>query len=171
MRRRWLGAEPNSVSPRTGQYEGFEPSMFEAEGDLDAQAHWIAERIQEIEQKHERLPSIAILVPRAEDVKPLAKRLEGLLESIPVSAHEEPGNLGRDEEIRVFPIHHVKGLEFEAAFFVGVDQLRRDDPKLFHRYLYVGSTRAATFLGFAANYRLPPEIGDLRDIFVSAWSN
>lgn len=170
MRRRWLGAEPNSVAPKHGQYDGFEPAIFEAYGDLEAQARWIADRIREIDQKHERLPSIAILVPRSEDVKPLVSRLAGLLESIPVSAHEEAGNLGRDQEVRVFPVQHVKGLEFEAAFFVGVDELQRDVPKLFHRFLYVGSTRAATFLGFAANNKMPSEIMDMRDMFVSSWS-
>lgn len=171
MRRRWLGAEPNSGAPRFGLHDGFEPAMFEAKGDLDVQAGWIADRIQEIDRLNERLPSVAVLVPRAEDVKPMAKRLEALLDSIPVSAHEEAGNLGRDEEVRVFPVHHVKGLEFEAAFFVGVDQLRHDVPELFQRYLYVGSTRAATFLGFAANNKMPSEIMDLRDSFVSVWEN
>jgi superfamily I DNA/RNA helicase len=169
MRRRWLGAEPNSATPKFGLHDGFEPAMFAAKGDLDAQAGWIADRIHEVDRMNERLPSVAVLVPRTEDVKPLAKRLEELLDSIPVSAHEEAGNLGRDEEVRVFPVHHVKGLEFEAAFFVGVDQLRHDVPELFQRYLYVGSTRAATFLGFAANNKMPSEIMDLRDSFVSAW--
>lgn len=169
MRCRWLGSEPNSVPPKFGQYEGYEPAMFEAEGDLDAQARWIADRIHEVDLKHERLPSIAIFVPLPEDVKPLVSRLEGLLDSIPISAHEEAGNLGRDEEVRVFPIHHVKGLEFEAAFFVGIDQLQNDVPDLFHRFLYVGSTRAATFLGFASNNRMPPEIMDMRDMFVPGW--
>lgn len=89
------------------------------------------------------VPEISLSIPLKSVPKPLAKRLEGLLDSIPVSGHEEPGNLGRDEEVRVFPVHHVKGLEFEAAFFVGVDQLRHDVPELFQRYLYVGSTRAA----------------------------
>ena len=171
MRRRWLGTEPVSAAPRFGLHDGFEPAMCEAKGDLDAQASWIADRIHEVDRLNERLPSVAVLVPRVEDVKPLAKRLEGLLDSIPVSGHEEPGNLGRDEEVRVFPVHHVKGLEFEAAFFVGVDQLRHDVPELFQRYLYVGSTRAATFLGFAANNKMPPEIMDLRDSFVSTWDD
>lgn len=169
MRQKWLGHEPNSVQPKFGQYEGFNPVMFEAKGDLDAQARWIADRIHEVDGKHDRLPSIAILVARSEDVKPLAIRLEGLLENIPVAVREEAGNLGRDEEVRIFPIHHIKGLEFEAAFFVGVDQLKKDVPNLFHRYLYVGATRAATFLGFAANDTMPSEITDMRDMFVSAW--
>jgi hypothetical protein len=37
----------------------------------------------------------------------------------------EGRDLGQQQEIRVFDIKHIKGLEFEAVFFVGVDQLAR----------------------------------------------
>ena len=45
--------------------------------------------------------------------------------------------------IRVFDIKHIKGLEFEAAFFVSLDRLALLYPDLIGNYLYVGATRAA----------------------------
>jgi hypothetical protein len=41
----------------------------------------------------------------------------------------------------------MKGLEFEAVFFVGINRLAARIPDLFHRFLFVGVTRAATYLG------------------------
>jgi len=46
-----------------------------------------------------------------------------------------------------FNIRHIKGLEFEAVFFVDMDQTISKYPALFSKYLYVGATRAATYLG------------------------
>ena len=40
----------------------------------------------------------------------------------------------------MFDIQYIKGLEFEAVFFVGVDQLAANQPELFDKYLYVGTT-------------------------------
>ncbi|HAZ8153761.1 TPA: ATP-binding domain-containing protein [Escherichia coli] len=48
--------------------------------------------------------------------------------------------------MRVFDIQHIKGMEFEAVFFVSIDQLATLHPALFGKYLYVGITRAATYL-------------------------
>jgi len=31
--------------------------------------------------------------------------------------------MGNENDVRVFDIQHIKGLEFEAVFFVGVDRL------------------------------------------------
>ena len=62
---------------------------------------------------------------------------------------------------------HWFGLE--AAFFVGVDQLERDHPSNFERYLYVGATRAATFLAFTASDRLPTQFAEIRDVMRSNW--
>jgi UvrD-like helicase C-terminal domain len=48
--------------------------------------------------------------------------------------------------VRVFDIQHIKGLEFEAVFFVGVDELAARLPDLFDKYLYVGTSARASFL-------------------------
>lgn len=39
--------------------------------------------------------------------------------------------------MRVFDIQHIKGMEFEAVFFVSIDQLATLHPALFDKYLYV----------------------------------
>lgn len=61
--------------------------------------------------------------------------------------------------MRVFSIEHIKGLEFEAVFFADVDRLAEAQPELFDRYIYVGATRAATFLGLTCSApRMPEEL-------------
>ena len=64
---------------------------------------------------------------------------------------------GLDQDVRVFLVEHIKGLEFEAVFFVGVDELAEREADLFGRYLYVGATRAATYLGLTASGATLPE--------------
>jgi DNA helicase IV len=49
--------------------------------------------------------------------------------------------------VRVFDVQHIKGLEFEAVLFVGLERLAQRYPDLFEKYLYVGATRAAMFFG------------------------
>jgi hypothetical protein len=62
------------------------------------------------------------------------------------------------------------GLEFEAVFFVGVDDLARAHPDLFDKYLYVGATRAATYLGLTSSGQsLPPALEALKDDFGEDW--
>jgi len=55
-------------------------------------------------------------------------------------------------------VKYVKGLEFEAAIFAAVDILKSNEPELFAKYLYVGATRAATFLAVTAHEHLPSEL-------------
>ncbi len=77
--------------------------------------------------------------------------------------------LGRESAVRVFNVKHIEGLEFEAIFFVGVDKLANNQPGLFEKYLYVGATRAATYLGMTCEKVLPPQIKSLRKQFVESW--
>ncbi|MBN3868031.1 ATP-binding domain-containing protein [Gluconobacter kondonii] len=77
--------------------------------------------------------------------------------------------IGRDDEIRVFNVRHIKGLEFEAVFFVGIDKLAESEPTLFERYLYVGATRAATYLGLCAIGDKPSSIDRLSGHFAEQW--
>ena len=50
-------------------------------------------------------------------------------------------------------------------FFVGVDQLAERVPDLFDKFLYVGTTRASTYLGISCSGRLPPRLEPLRPLF------
>ena len=85
-------------------------------------------------------------------------------------ACEEGKSLGDGTDVRVFDIQHIKGLEFEAVFFVDLDALEADFPELFERYLYVGATRAATYLGLICRQQLPTALKPLQHLFVDSWN-
>jgi hypothetical protein len=156
--------------PKESTHDGVLPALLEHASEDDAAA-WIAQRIAEVEREVRQMPTIAVLVNAEEDVKPMAERLTLYLEAINLKAVacEEGKALGEGADVRVFDVHHIKGLEFEAVFFVGVDRLAEQKPELFDRYLYVGATRAATYLGLVCFQELPSRLAGLRDTFVDKW--
>jgi superfamily I DNA/RNA helicase len=133
----------------------------------DELARWLAERIQEVEQSIGRLPSIAIFVDGDSLIDPLVEATRRFLEkqNIPIVGCKEGRVVGDDQEVRVFDIQHIKGLEFEAVFFIGIDRLAERIPDLFQRFLYVGVTRAATYLGLTCERALPKQLASLRSNF------
>lgn len=158
--------------PEESIHEGVKPVLYEFADD-DRAAEWIAERIKEIERAVKQLPTIAVLVNSENEVKPMAERLNYLLEELNLSAVacEDGKALGEGTEVRVFNIKHIKGLEFEAVFFVGIDKLADEQPMLFDRYLYVGATRAATYLGLICETTLPAKLETLRGEFKANWTH
>lgn len=133
---------------------------------------WLKHRILEIEKSLKKLPSIAILVNGEERVGPVAKGLNDKLSeyNIRVVACRDGLSVGQENDIRVFDVQHIKGLEFEAVFFVDIDSLANDYPDLFDKYLYVGATRAATYLGLTcAGDNLPEKIWPLKTLFLENW--
>lgn len=157
--------------PDESTHEGVNPVLFEGASD-DAVNQWIADRIKEVERSVQQLPTIAVLVNSEEEVKPTAERLSRYLEDVSLSAVacEEGKALGEGTDVRVFDIQHIKGLEFEAVFFAGIDTLAQEKPDLFDRYLYVGATRAATYLGLVCRGGLPEMLEPTRPLFDSVWS-
>ncbi|QYK01740.1 ATP-binding domain-containing protein [Shewanella psychrotolerans] len=156
--------------PVESNHIGVKPVLCENAGD-NGSVIWIAERIMEVERAVQQLPTIAVLVNSEAEVKPIAEKLASYLEEVNLSvvACEEGSALGEGTDIRVFDVQHIKGLEFEAVFFVGIDELAQKKPDLFDRYLYVGTTRAATYLGLVCHNSLPESIEPLRDRFDSCW--
>lgn len=134
---------------------------------------WLAARIADIECFVEQLPSIAVFVNNEADVEPTAKALEALLteNNIPVMACTEGKMVGQESSVRVFDIQHIKGLEFEAVFFLGVDRLAQLQPELFDKYIYVGATRAAAYLGLACEGSLPAQLEPVRRHFATDWTH
>jgi UvrD-like helicase family protein len=63
---------------------------------------------------------------------------------------------------------HIKGLEFEAVFFVGTDRFAERLPDLFDRFFYVGVSRAATYLGVTCEGVLPNRLELVRGHFGTA---
>jgi hypothetical protein len=135
---------------------------------------WLAERIIEIERFTKPLPSVAVLVNDEAEVGLLADGLKTALaeENLNVVACYKGQFAGQENDIRVFDVQHIKGLEFEAVFFVGVDTLAAMKPDLFDKYLYVGTTRAATYLGLTCtSSALPEKIEPLRGSFITDWKS
>lgn len=153
-------------------FEGVSPVLSENCADQALLVAWVSERIREIESFVRQLPSIAVFVKDDQDVQPVAEALGHVLEdsNIEVEACLGGKAVGQETKVRVFAVEYIKGLEFEAVFFVGVDNLAQAHPDLYDKYLYVGATRAATYLGFTCAHSLPHPLSTLRNMFISNWS-
>lgn len=156
--------------PEESNHEGVNPVLVE-HSTKEEVARWIADRVKEVERSVQQLPTIAVLVNSESEVKPTAELLSNYLEDVNLTAVacEEGKALGEGTDVRVFDIQHIKGLEFEAVFFAGLDLLAEENPDLFDRYLYVGATRAATYLGAACYGSLPNKLEALRPAFDLDW--
>ncbi|WP_373378927.1 ATP-binding domain-containing protein [Cupriavidus nantongensis] len=156
--------------PEHSNHEGVAPVLAELIQESDT-ASWLLARIKEIENTVKDMPSIAILVPSEDQVKLVAEALNQRLEEINMRAVAcvDGQVLGDQGDIRVFDVQHIKGLEFEAVFFVGVDALAETKTEIFDRFVYVGATRAATYLGMVCRGDLPERLRPLRPLFVPQW--
>ncbi|WP_285425361.1 ATP-binding domain-containing protein [Pseudomonas sp. efr-133-TYG-103a] len=160
--------------PEHSSHEGVPPVLGENLRGEDV-VTWVAETIFEIEDqirsKNEPVPTIAVLVASEAHVKLVAQALTKKLESRSLLAVPcvDGQSLGNQSDIRVFDVQHIKGLEFEAVFFIGLDELVEAKPTLFERFLYVGATRAATYLGMVCHQELPPALSNLRPALAQRW--
>jgi DNA polymerase III delta prime subunit len=136
------GTEQDASLPAHMDSVGVAPALLEHATNAEAIVGWLADRIREIERFVGQLPSTAIFVNTEDDVAPVADALNAALaeHNIQVIACREGQAVGQESNVRVFDIQHIKGLEFEAVFFVGIDQLATLHPALFDKYLYVGTT-------------------------------
>ncbi|MGX4844564.1 ATP-binding domain-containing protein [Enterobacter cloacae] len=165
------GSEQNASLPAHMDSMGVAPALLEHATNAETIVGWLADRIREIERFVGQLPSTAIFVNTEDDVAPLADALNITLaeHNIQVIACREGQAVGQESNVRIFDIQHIKGLEFEAVFFVSIDQLATLHPALFDKYLYVGTTRAATYLGVTCQGSLPSAIESLRPHFCQDW--
>jgi hypothetical protein len=164
-------AESLGELPNDYLHEGLPILLIENVADTKVAAEWISQQIQKIERDLNLLPTIAVLVNEETEVLPMAEMLNQYLQetSLKAFAGEKGQSLGQGTDIRVFDIHHIKGLEFEAVFFVGIDKLAIKNPDVFDRYIYVGATRAATYLGMVCYQTLPGKLDIVRSQCVEAW--
>lgn len=170
---RAVGGSVQNVSlPAEVNNEVASPVLLENSSPSDT-VEWLAARIADIERLVDQLPSIAVFVNSEEEVEPTAKALEALLgeHNIPVMACREGQAVGQESSVRVFDIQHIKGLEFEAVFFLGVDRLAKLQPELFDKYIYVGTTRAAAYLGLTCQDALPEQLSSVRHHFAATWDS
>ncbi|WP_188015293.1 ATP-binding domain-containing protein [Vibrio harveyi] len=157
---------------------GVRPVLAEKMVSMTSKANWLAKRIHEVivsvqssDSVEQVIPSIAILVRDESEVTPMAEALTEYLEDINLRAVAclKGQSLGEDNDVRVFDVQYIKGLEFEAVFFVDIDHLAEQLPSLFDKYLYVGATRAATYFGITAETTLPERIESIRPHFVDSF--
>ena len=155
--------------------EGVAPIWQQGLKERSDVAEWLTKRVREIETIEHRtnvFPTIAVLVNGKESVVPLVSALNKCLKEINLSAVAcEDGNVvGNDNDVRVFDLKHIKGLEFETVFFVDLDQTIKNYPDLFIHYLYVGTTRARTYLGITFSDDIPSKLASLKKHFEKNWS-
>ena len=127
-----------------------EPLTF-VSSDEAAKIDWIEKRINEVYIAYgKKLPSIAIFLNRKEDVPAFVERLRDTDfiydAGIEIVDGSEGNVLASSNQIRVYPIDVVKGMEFDVVFFHNIDNAIVDED-LIKRYIYVGVSRAAFFLG------------------------
>lgn len=151
--------------------EGLSPVWQDTLSDFDQVSNWLTNRIHEIDRMLQRSTTIAVLMNEEAEVEPLAVALNDRLEEISLSAVacKDGKVVGNDRDVRVFDIRHIKGLEFEAVFFVGLDETITKHPDLFAKFLYVGATRAATCLGVTFTESIPKEVANLASHFQKVW--
>jgi superfamily I DNA/RNA helicase len=171
--RQTQGYEINDRSPDHTENFGYQPVLGLSLASIAEQADWLASRIREINAiTSSALPTIAVLVSNAEALEPLATALTEELEGMNIQAVACPKGMvkGQAGDVRIFEIEHIKGLEFEAVFFMDIDTLKEREPDLFDRYIYVGATRAATFLGLTCSGDgLPSAMEPVMNLFEDRW--
>lgn len=153
-------------APEHEHPNGVAPILVEHHDGI-ALADWLAHRIVDIESRLGVLPSIAIFVDGDNRIDPLVNDLRPFLaeRNLAVVGCKEGRVVGDDREVRVFDVRYIKGLEFEAVFFVGVDRLAESLGSLFDHLFYVGASRAATYLGVTSEGPLPRVLTAVRDHF------
>jgi len=113
---------------------------------------WISKRIEEVYRAYgEQLPSIAIFVTDKGYIQAFIQRLQN---TEFFKTHKIHVLDGTDHDINkglnhicVYPIDVVKGMEFDVVFFHNIDKVSIEDTERIKRYIYVGVSRAAFFLG------------------------
>lgn len=123
--------------------------------DEDDKIDWIEKRLNEVYVAYgKKLPSIAIFLNNKNEIRSFVDALRDtdfiIDAGIEVVDGSEGNILASGNQIRVYPIDVVKGMEFDVVFFHNIDQTSVDND-LIKRYIYVGVSRAAFFLGITLN--------------------
>lgn len=127
-----------------------EPLAFISK-DESVKINWIEKRIKEAYIAYDKkLPSIAIFLNNKDDIREFVNKMretDFIYDAgIDVVDGSEGNVLASSNQIRVYPIDVVKGMEFDVVFFHNIDNTTVDGD-LIKRYIYVGVSRAAFFLG------------------------
>jgi len=132
---------------------------------IEDKVSWVAKRVLEIKNNCEnRIPSIAVFVKDEIMLKKYGEAFSKnkLLTSNGIGTSVCYGeiDLGEEKKIRIFDIKHIKGLEFEALFMMDTDEILIMTNNML-QYLYVGFSRAYTYIGITCKINLPDELKNL----------
>ena len=161
---------PDFTSYQEKDEDDPKPLLF-INADREETATWIGDRIIEIHNRYSgNTPSIAIFVANESDISAFTMSInnhQGLQDS-GISAIDCPMGrvLGSANNVRVYSVKYIKGLEFEAVFFVDTDKIESEQKELVEKYLYVGLSRATYFLAITAIGNLPKGLDILRSDLV-----
>jgi superfamily I DNA/RNA helicase len=117
--------------------------------DEEEKAVWISQRIVDIYETYESLPSVAIFVGDKVEISEFIERIDDLemLNGVEIVDCSGGKKLDSKEVVRVFRLSEVKGMEFEAVFFYDIDKaIEGHSAKIMRRHLYVGVSRATSHL-------------------------
>ncbi len=124
------------------------PLAYVSEDEQD-KVEWIGQRIREIYNIYKQLPSIAIFLNDEGSIPAFVKALKDTDFIYDTDIEVVDGSSGivlaSSNQIRVYPIKVVKGMEFDVVFFHNIDKSAETDD-IIKRYIYVGVSRAAFFL-------------------------
>ncbi len=162
------GIEPDFSSAFAKRVEDPPPLLHKCTTENPAEM-WLTDRICEIYVlcgKH--LPTTAILVAHQDDVEPLRQKLKPLLQANGMELEGSNGGqaLGDAARVRIFPVEFIKGLEFEAVFYVGLDRMAEIHKDLIDKFVYVGLSRARSFLGVTVERQFPQRLQCISQHFV-----
>ena len=111
---------------------------------------WISKRIEEVNRAYAgTLPSIAIFVTDKGYIPHFIENLQATVffKSNGIKIYDGTiANDATDKHICIYPISEVKGMEFDVVFFHNIDKTDAERD-LLKKYIYVGLSRAAFFLG------------------------
>ena len=162
-----INQPPQFLAGYAGSVNDPDPLWFSEESN-EKQADWIIKRIGELHKIWGESLPIAIFVPSETDVTQTAELLSTPLfeeYGITVEACLQGRMLGTQANVRVFSIQYIKGLEFEAVFFLGTDRMATVSPELVDKFLYVGLTRARSFLAVITHNEFPQELSHVQHFF------
>lgn len=130
---------------------------------LQDTCEWLIDQIKLVYNRYEgNIPSVAIFARDDIQVREIAEQLEAADElldvGITVRYSTSNQELVPDTQVCVYNIENIKGLEFEAVFFVNIDKIKAKDEELIQKYLYVGVSRAAYYLGVSYQEHLPKSL-------------
>jgi superfamily I DNA/RNA helicase len=134
---------------------------------------WLTKRILEIYKITDGRATIALFVSEDSEIDPLYDIINESLnnENLEVSRCKGGEILGTNSKIRIYSVEFIKGLEFEAVFFIDLDEIYLRKPALVDKYLYVGLTRAGSFLGVTYKNKFPGPLDFIKSYFSEGdWS-